>query len=231
VFISLRVLLALIGFYFLANVASAAHYKIWFKAFIPNSGLDIVTPVPKSAGHFMIPGPHIAGIPVDNTCYNTNDRSFSTSEDADAKITIISEFDSSAAGVANAKNRTPIIGQTIRFDCTTGTVLNTGTASNQNIAIGEPKSASGIITYTVDADAANPLVALSPSIKIHGTVTLDTNSRSVSFDGALARFPAYEAYISVDNGKPVPIFTISPASDASAWSLFFNVSIDPIVTF
>lgn len=230
-FISPRVLFALIGFYSLASVASAAHYKIWFKAFIPNSGLDIVTPVPKSAGHFMIPGPHIAGIPVDSTCYNTNDRSFSTSEDAEAKITIISEFDSSAAGISNVKNRTPQIGQTIRFDCTTGAMLNTGTASNQNIAIGQAKSAGGVITYTVDADASNPLIALSPSIKIHGTVKLDTNSRSVSFDGTLARFPAYEAYISVDNGKPVSIFAISPASDASAWSLLFNVSIDPIVTF
>ena len=213
----------------------AEHYRVWLKAFIPNSGLDIEMPVPNSPGHFMIPGPQIVGIPIDSTCYNTNDRSFSSSLDADAKITVVAEFDVYSPGVGNFTKTIPDLGQTIRYDCSTGDVLATGRASNENVSVGDPSYDAGVVKFDVDADASNPLVQLPsgivPSIKIHGTITLDTNSRAISFDGTIARFPSYEAYVSVDDHPPVTIFTISPDASATAWSLVFNNNIDPSVRY
>jgi hypothetical protein len=217
-----------------ANAAHADHFKFWLKAFIPGSGLDIVKPVPKAPGRFMIPGPQILGI-GDSTCYNTNDRSFTSAIGAEAKITAIAEFDLTSVGIANFKTDAPDIGQTIRYDCSTGAILKTGKAADTNISISKPTLAGAAASFAVDADAANPLInapeTFVPSIKIHGTIKIDPTSRSVGFDGTIARFPSYEAYISVNGGEPKTIFQIAPAADATAWSLVWNNHINPTMPY
>jgi hypothetical protein len=219
---------------FLAPTAHAEHFRFWIHAFIPNSGLDIVEPVPGSADRYMIPGPQFAGL-GDSSCYNTNDRTFDSSLEADSKIIAEIEFDVQAPGVGNVSKTIPPLGKTIRYDCNDGTVLKTGQASNENVSLGDPSYDAGVVSFAVDGDAANPLIAAprgwTPSIKFHATVTVDTNSKSVQFVGTIARFPAYEAYLSVDDGPPVTIFQISPDHDATAWSLIFNNSIGPSVPY
>jgi len=217
------------------NQGLAEHYKIWFKAFIPSGGLDIVSPVPNTPGHWMIPGPHIAGILIDTSCYNTNNRSFDSSVAAEAKITVIAEFDLLAPGIANFTKSVPDIGKTIRYNCDSGSVLKTGQASNHDVTVSGPTLNGGVVSFLVDADAANPLIALPPamvpSIKIHGTVKVDPASRSIGFEGTIARFPSYEAYVSVDGKPPTAIFQIAPDSDATAWSLAFNNHINPTMPY
>jgi hypothetical protein len=186
--------------------------------------------VPNATGQSMIPGPKI----VDGRCYNTNNRGFSHDQQADAKITAIVDFDVTAAGVGNVNKRTPPLGTTIQYDCDSGAVLQTKQASNKDVSIGDVAFSAGKVTFAMDGEAANPLISpqqLTPTIKFHGTVTIDTISRAVSWDGTIARFPSYEAYIEVDANPPVTIFQIAPAQDASPWSLLFNNHIDPTVPY
>lgn len=218
-----------------SSSANAEHYRIWVKSFIPNSGLDIVVPVPNADGRFMLPGPHIAGIPIDSTCYNTNDRSFSDDVDAEAKISLRYDFDVLAPGIANVSSSIPPAGETLRYDCATGAILATGQATTDDLQLGEVEFDGGVVRFSVDGDAANPLISLPnfvvPSIKVHGTMTLDTNKRSISFSGTVAKFPSYEGYLSVDGGPPVPIFKISPESDATVWSLMLDRPVDVTVAY
>jgi len=218
-----------------SNAAHAEHYKIWIKAFIPNDGLDILMPLPGDTSKSIIPGPHLLGIPVDTACYNTNDRSFSDNPGDDAKITEIIEFDVTSVGLANVTKSAPTIGQTIRYNCDDGSIIATAQAKPDNVTIGNLSYNAGVVSFSLDGEASNPLVpapnALTPSIKFHGMVKLDTNSRSVGFTGTIARFPSYEAYIQVDGGKAKAIFQIAPNHDATAWSLLFNNSISPTVPY
>lgn len=201
----------------------AEHLRIWVKSFIPNTGLDIVKPVPGHSGQSMIPGPHVLGIPVDSTCYNTNNRTFSADAGADAKFSVVIDLDLFTPGMANFTAHQPEVGETIRFDCATGQTLATGTASADEISVGQPSFTSGVVSFAIDAEATNPLVhapeALIPSIKLHGNFTLDGNSRTVAFSGSISEFPAFEAYVQVDQGSPVALFQVSPADDATPWSL------------
>lgn len=220
---------------FQCSEAKAEHYRIWVKAFIPNIGLNIVKPVPNLDGHYMIPGPHLAGIPVDDSCYNTNDRSFSDDIDADAKITVGYDFDVFAPGVANVTARIPPAGDTTRYDCDSGRQLATGQATTDDLKLGEVDFDKGVVRFTVDGEAANPLISLPsslvPSIKIHGVITVNTNKRSIAFKGFVAKFPSYECYVSIDDGAPIPVFKISPESDATAWSLMVDRDVDETVSY
>ena len=218
-----------------SQVASAKHVKIWLKAFIPNTGLQIVQPVPGAQGHTMIPGPRIMALAVDKSCYNTNDRGFSHSSASDAKITIVTEFDVLAPGIANIVKIAPQIGTTTRYVCATGDVVGRKSASSQDLELGQPTYDAGVVSFAVDAEASNPFIPLppsiSPSIKIHGIFTVDTNARKARFTGTVAKFPSYEAYISLDGGAPVVVFQVSPAADASPWSLVFSVAVDKTTSF
>ena len=215
--------------------ANAQHFKVWAKAFIPNAGIDIAQPVPNDNEHTMIPGPHLAGIPLDDTCYNTNDRSFSDDVDADAKISLAVDFDVYGPGVANVSHDIPEAGETIRYDCSTGAVLARGKATVSDVSIGQVSYDGGIISFTFDGDASNPLISLPtslvPAIKIHGTITIDTNKKTVEYKGTVAQFPSYEAYVSVDNAAAFPIFKMSPKSDATAWSLMLDTTLDDTVNY
>ncbi len=217
------------------QAAFAKHIKIWLKAFIPNAGLQIVEKVPGSPGHTMIPGPHVLGIPVDGTCYNTNDRGFSSSPSAEAKISIVTEFDVLSPGIGNIIKTAPQIGESIRYDCGTGSVLGRKSASSQDVKLGEPSYNAGVVTFAVDAEASNPFVplppAISPSIKMHGTFTVDVSRRKARFVGTVAKFPSYEAYVAMDARPPIAVFQLSPAADASPWSLVFNVALDKSASF
>ncbi len=206
----------------ISQSSNAEHFKIWMKAFIPNVDLDIVVPVPNSSNLSMIPGPSLAGMPLDSTCYNTNNRGFDSSSDAEAKITVIVEFDIFSPGVANFSEQEPQIGQTLQYNCSTGEVLNSGTASNKLVSINNPVMNGNTIDFSIDAEAANPLVNLSPSIKIHGTISIETSSRTISFNGTVGRFPSYEIYASVDQADPIAVLQISPDHDSSPWSLLFT---------
>jgi hypothetical protein len=169
----------------------------------------------------MIPGPNLVGIPIDSTCYNTNNRSFDPSPNVEAKLTAIVEFDIFSPGVANVSEQEPEIGETLRYDCSTGDVLNKGQVSIHN-----PEMKDGVVSFSVDAEASNPLVALSPSIKMHGTVSIDTSSRTISFNGTVAKFPSYEVYASVNGADPITVLQISPDHDASPWSLIFTKAVN-----
>jgi hypothetical protein len=230
-----RLLLGACVFGLVSTPAYAQHFKVWAKAFIPNTGISIAEPVPGDNEHTMIPGPHLAGIPLDETCYNTNDRSFSDELDADAKISLAVDFDVYGPGVANVSHDIPEAGETIRYDCSSGAVVARGKAAVSDVSIGQVSYDRGIITFTFDGEAANPLISLPkslvPAIKIHGTITIDTNKKTVQYVGTVAQFPSYEAYVSIDDASAIPIFEISPKSDATAWSLMLDTTVDETVNY
>lgn len=210
----------------LGGSANADHFQIWIKAFIPNTGLDIVQPVPNTSGQWMIPGPIPATL--GGACYNTNNRGFDSSQDADAKVTAAIEFDLATPGVGNVQKHDPVIGETLKYDCNSGAILDRKTADSNQVTVGDPALAANGATVQFDGQATNPLApgpsALAPAITFHGQFTIDVNARTITFDGSVRQFPCYEAYVQV-NGTTTTVFTIAPTHDASPWSLYLSQSV------
>jgi Protein of unknown function (DUF3238) len=69
-------------------------------------------------------------------------------------------------------------------------------------------------------ESNNPCLPSSPDIDYRGTITIDAAAETVSFDGFVDEFPAFEMYASVDGGPAKSIFVRSPELGKNPWNLW-----------
>jgi len=241
----LAFILVLANFTLMPSVGDAQTLDIWIKAFIPiyqiGSTPNYVRPVPGKPGKFMIPGPLSDQVPVigsvpflANTCYNTNDRMWSTDKTADAKLSlrIKIKIDNGAVTVLEAPSAE--VGETLQFACSTGNITCQKRATANIAGVSQPRFDNGVVIFHLQGDAGNPCIAvpddLKPSVKFDGDVRIDPTSGTIGFDGSVAQFPAYEMYLTVDGGEPQTIFQ-SIVNKSEAPDLRKNTDIHAVVRY
>lgn len=232
-----------------ATASGAAHaekLEIWIRGFIPKSipgTPDYVRAVPGQPDHWMIPGPGIpyvsnGPLPWVGSCYNTNDRDFTSARDAESKVAssvTVTLSDGPAASSINA----PKVAKTRQFDCETGKVTCEKSVDLSAVNTSAPRIVGKTVEIDLDADAENaciPLVEwtpsqIVPSIKWHGKLIINPGRGLITFRGTVAEFPAYEAYVSVDGGPPITLMTESPSAGATVWSLAKNRVVEKSVNY
>lgn len=223
------------------TTANAQSFELVFRAFIPNahpSNPGFVRPVPGQAGRSMIPGPGIpfvvAPLPIIGSCYNTNDRGFSSAADASAKASSTFRF-SLVNGVFDPGSVQHDVDVTQRFDCETGRVTGEALADKAGVTALPATRLGDIINITLATKAINPLISapdvVVPGITWGGVISVDTQRQRVRFIGRISDFPSFEAYLRVDGGPPITILNESPAGGSTAWSLLNERSVDVEVPY
>ena len=204
-------------------VPMGTEVSVWINAFIPRdiTGISEAVPAGTYAGQTMIPGP----VPGVSDCYLTDNRGFDPNQAASSRMQ--SKMNIDITGTAPVQiAQVHQIGPTHEVDCEDGALEGTGTASNTRMQFTNLRSPSpGIIEVDVKGAANNPLATGSPDIDYQGTFTIDTTAKTVSFQGLIDSFPAFESYASVNgdpNGKE--IFVAPPPPGNTPKDLFGDAS-------
>ncbi len=181
--------------------------KIWFKVFIPGDAVDTLDGVGDSSGVRLI-----RGLPVVGDCFYTDNRGFSADISSSARM--------HSEVVVNVRtgeldNELHFCGQTVEADCEDGShgdCTDTATISGDfnNIAF-----SGNTISFSVSGVASDPcLPGLAPDVDYIGTYTIDVENHTVSFDGLVDGFPAFESYATVNHGAGTEVFTYGPRGSA-----------------
>jgi hypothetical protein len=196
--------------------------RLIVRAFIPNAhptNAGYVKPVPGQPGKFMIPDP----VPGSTKCYSTDNRGFSATADAPARITtdiqlVAKSSPAVAAGTGNAMHRP---GTTTEYDCASGKTLRSASGSVAGCHVGAPAHADGKVQVVFGCSAKNPLAPpiISPAIDYSGTITYDLAKKTISYVGDIGTFPSYEGYVSLNGGPMVKLFSMPP-SGGNVWWLY-----------
>jgi hypothetical protein len=78
------------------------------------------------------------------------------------------------------------------------------------------------IYVRIDASAPMPHTQLARrfgDIRCSGVVAIDVEAGTVTFNGTLGGFPAFEMYAAADDGTPVAVFRSSPPRESPAWAI------------
>jgi hypothetical protein len=207
----------------LTGTVMGTQVSVWINAFIPRDIPGLTEPVPAGpfGGQTMIHGP----VPGISDCYLTDNRGFDANEAASSRMHSIINIDITGSTPTEI-SQVHRISPTHEVDCEDGDVEGTGTASNTRMQFTNLQSPSpGIINVDVKGAANNPLATGSPDIDYQGTFTIDTSARTISFQGLIDSFPAFEAYVST-NGDPIgkAIFTAPPPPGNTPRDLFGDAS-------
>lgn len=196
---------------------------IYMRAFIPKehaTNPGYVKQVTGKPNFFVIPSP----IPGDTSCYQTDNRMFSSGTDESSRVTI--EFvlivNDGSVKIESAEGREKFrTGWTHKVDCNTGEdLVEKKMASKENMHIGAPAIADGLVQVSIDARASNPLVIVkSPSIAFSGLFTFDVNKQILRFKGSSGVFPAHEGYVRLNNGDVKTIMRYPPMPNTTAMDL------------
>lgn len=178
--------------------------KFWLNAFIPNT-LSSAIPAPSGpfAGHTVFPGPPQPNPSHWNSCFETDDRSFSSVLGASTRVGIEADVDT-GSGAITFKS---IAGLTFEIDCTSGAVKCTKMPTPSISAVSIPNPFSDL-QYAISGSGNDPCVFGSPDLVFRGLVTINRTARTFSFTGATTIFPAFEMYMS-SGSSPVTVFTKS----------------------
>ena len=209
------------------SFASAAdNVRIVVRGFIPNQhpGLETtLVQVPGSPGRTMIK----MDLPLFPTsCFATDDRMFSSNPAASARMTGDFTLVGSASpriepAAAASRYRA---GVTTKFNCGTGVVEKTATASTSSCYVGTPSHADNLVQVVITCKASDPLVPIipekfSPDMFFQGTFTYSLQNKTLAFKGDIGAFPSFEAYAQLDGGSWKTIMTKAPKPGAGPLSL------------
>jgi peptidoglycan hydrolase-like protein with peptidoglycan-binding domain len=180
----------------------------WINAFIPNS-LSGVRPAPGGpfAGRQVFPGPphpfHR------NSCFETDDRSFSPARGASSRVAIDATVDTTTGSITS---RPGGVTPTFEIDCDTGALkcLKTPAPSISAARLPSLLSSGSALRFEVTGEGNDPCVFGSPALAFRGIVTIDLATRIISFIGASTFFPAFEMWATA-GGAPTSVFTKAPA--------------------
>ncbi len=200
----------------------------WINAFIPKIVGQYTQYIQTGphAGKTAVPLPQIARAAPGNlikpkhTGYLTDQRSFSKNRKASVRMQSCARFDLETLAIIPGNQRTQHwTSGTTEVNIETGQQLGFAyadmsrckfTSSKQNnIKGGSPAGTMGghaqCIEYALKAAAGDPLVQAAADIDYVGTIKVCVNKKAqeatLSFNGKIDAFPAFEAYVS--NGKEV----------------------------
>lgn len=209
------------------GLASASdNVRIIVRGFIPNHhpGLETaLVPVPGSPGKTMVK----MDLPLFPTsCFATDDRMFSNRPDASARVTgdftlVASASPKVEPAVAAARYRA---GLTTKFDCATGKIEKSATATTSSCYVGTPAYADNLVQVVVSCKASDPLVPFiperfSPDMFFQGTFTYSLQDKTLRFKGDIGAFPSFETYASLNGGAWKTVVTKAPKVGAGPLSL------------
>jgi hypothetical protein len=172
----------------------------------------VTKPYPKDRSKTMI-----QGLPVFGDCFLTDQRTFSSSKTAKARMH--SEARVSFTSSGHSWTQRHYCDETTEVDCEDGDVEGRKTQRNDNMSFQLSSGSSSRVALNFKAAQNNPLVTLSPNIDLVGTLTVDRAGKYVEFVGKVDSFPAFEAYVSINGGAPRTIATLGPKPGAGPGSL------------
>jgi hypothetical protein len=228
---------AWIGLLIWAPASQAAdQLKVWIRAFIPNThpgNPTYIKPVPGVSGAWMIPAPSlgpldalaqlVSSVPLDgDTCFATDDRSFTSSAVASARLT--TAFSLTVSG--NPPGVTPLSdhdsinfpGVSKAYKCSSGAVILQKPGKMQLNAVGGPHVAGTQTQIIIDAAASLPFISGSAWVHYSADMTFDSATKALKYTVTIGRFPAFEAYAQLNSGPVKKLFSENPVG-ASVWSL------------
>ena len=197
----------------------ALHVKFWINAFIPGDAEGAIeVPAGPYRGMTMLPGP----IPWISDCFLTDNRGFSLNPRASSRMHGIYEFTYHPGRFVDGV-QSKWSDPTHELDCEDGEVEcnKRGIMPDRVFSIvqfynGSPERAF----FNFNASASNPCFFGAPAIDYYGRVNLDLRSRNISYRIVLDGYPAYEAYIEVNNSAPISLMQEYPPTGNSPGNLF-----------
>lgn len=204
--------------------------NFWIKAFIPDpSASEYVVPAPgASAGLSMIVVPDLmTGLPVPTLrAFLGDNRGFTSDIAASARIhgsIIIEALDTDAPAIQSQDIH---CGESLEVDRQSGEVIARATAPTDRIRFLNLRGNSSVdpeggisndgnaslVQVDFEAAANLPLLGGSPDIDMVGVLGIDRDANTVRFNGSVDGFPAFEAYVSADDGSAVMLLQMKPVS-------------------
>ena len=183
--------------------------KIWINAFIPKDLPGYTETVLKGpySGETMVHGP----IESINDCFLTDQRTFSSQIDASSRLHSQIEIDlATLTEVQNSEFHD--CSYTIEVDCEDGEEECKSKGKTSRMHFYHLRAISSTeLGINVDGRSSNPCFTFSPDVFYSGIlrIVLKNDSGSVSFNGMIGGFPAYEMYISLD-GNIIQVFNSPP---------------------
>jgi hypothetical protein len=192
--------------------AAAETLNVSVRAFIPNAVSD-------NPGYVKIikdaSGKQVAVIaspnPLENVCYLTDQRTFSTDENASARVAMVAAFNVLGSGGASLITDLSDTGTTHAISCDTGSAYCTDKASKTELKWDAPIVTGLVTKFPFSARAANPCIkpdGLAPKIFMNGAVTLNSATGDVSISGSGSKFPSLEAFVTFEANKPASLITL-----------------------
>lgn len=197
--------------------------RLWLNAFIPPD-LEETKPVTagQHTGKAMLPTPG----PV-NAWFLTDNRHFSNDPDAHSRMHSEIELDMVAFRVLNELHRCH---PTIELDEQTGEEICHEAADTSHMKFEDVQfdQASKSVSMKLTGSTKNPClkvgpVKLTPNLDYSGTILIalheDGQQASITFNGHVETYPAFEMYVSVNGGAPVTVFQLPVVSGKTAANL------------
>jgi hypothetical protein len=185
----------------------ALSVKVWVKAFIPGSYHGNVDGVGPASGHRLLPGPSSWF----NDCFHTDDRDFSNDITALSRLHSEFELDLRSGHLTEVH----YCGETVEYDCEDGEEECRDTAPAGQMLWSNLRQHNGDILVDLSGAAGNPCFTGAPEIDYEGTVTIDVRAHTVTFDGLVNGFPAYEGYATINGGAGETLFQYGPRGGPS----------------
>jgi hypothetical protein len=156
-------------------------------------------------------------VPNFGGCFVTDQRGFSSSRDASARMH--SEAYVKINAIAWDWSQTHRCGQTVKIDCDDGKERDSETAKADDMKFSVVAGSTSKVVLQYKGKAADPLVFGAPKIDIEGTLTVDRVGKFVEFVGKVDDFPSFEAYVTVNGKGPYTIASLRPKAGSDAKSL------------
>lgn len=96
------------------------------------------------------------------------------------------------------------------IDCKTGKVLGSSKAPVSELTNGNVARSGSEILVNFKESAKNPLVKFAPAIDADVVFYIDPVGRTCKLAGQHDGFPAYEAYVTVNGGAGVTVYSYDP---------------------
>lgn len=184
----------------------------WVNAFIPKTTKGAF-PAPGGpfAGHFIFEGPpHFTKTfppQLRTTCFETDNRGFSSDPDADkrAQIKVTLDLKTMLAHASKDKD------VTFEVNCDTGALLCLADP-DPAMRFDQHGLTGTLILHTFEISASDPCVLGAPSLTVRGNVFVDVGGRVLSILVNTTPFPAFEGYAEAA-GTRGTLFTQAPLID------------------
>jgi hypothetical protein len=202
--------------------------RLWVNAFIPRT-----LKATNIFGRTYENGPNgttfILGPELDRQVgYLTDQRGFSNDPKASSRFHAEALIEIGGNGAFKLVKQESWCSPTVAFDRGSNKILCKKSASTERIEFRQLRQYGSNLTLSFRADVGNPCVNLfgtglnpSPPFAVDLTIQLYP-TQWVKIEGRVNQFPAFEAYISVNDRPAQPIFQKGPVPEKSPWDLYLG---------